>query len=289
MWYLYALLSAVLASVRKTNEKQLSHKLNHFTIGWTLQLISLPVIIAALLIRGMLFNPFTLGPKFWLPTIAIWLGFYPLNTFFYVNAMKHGELSKILPLQSIGPIFGLSLGWIFLNQKPTLAASLGILTVVFGVYVLNLKGKYLHNPLQVFTADRANLLMLGSLLLASFTGILDVIVIKASDPVYYAFVDTLGAVVVLYVTSLVIGAREIGKVKQNIKSLGIAGFCYGGTYLAYLVALNSAPLAYVSTLRTSGILISSAAIGWYLKESITKLKIVALGIIIAGSIILGLN
>jgi uncharacterized membrane protein len=289
MWYFYALLSAVLASVRKSNEKQLSHKLNHFTIGWTLQLLSLPVVIAALLVSGTLFNPFTLGPKFWFPTVAIWLGFHPLNTFFYMNAMKHGELSKILPLQSIGPIFGLSLGWIFLNQKPTLAANLGILTVVFGVYVLNLRGKYLHNPLQVFTADRANLLMLGSLLLASFTGILDVVVIKASDPVYYAFVDTLGAVVVLYVTSLVFGAREIDRVKQNIKSLSVAGFCLGGTYVSSLLALNIAPLAYVFTLRTSGILISSAAIGWYLKESITKLKIVALGIIIAGSIILGLN
>jgi uncharacterized membrane protein len=289
MWYLYALLSAVFASVRKTNEKQLSHRLNHFTIGWTLQLISLPVIIAALLVRGKLFNPLTLGPKFWLPTIAIWLGFYPLNTFFYVNAMKHGEMSKILPLQSIGPIFGLCLGWILLNQKPTLTASFGIIIVVFGVYVLNLKGRYLHNPLKVFTADRANLLMLGSLLLASLTGILDIIVIKASDPIYYAFVDTLGAVVVLYVTSLIFGASEMDEIKQNIKSLSIAGFCYGGTYVAYLVALSTAPLAYVSTLRTSGILVSSAVIGWHFKESVTKVKITALGIIIAGSIVLGLN
>src|SRR5438477_11265923 len=101
MWYIFALLSALYASIRKTNEKQLSHKLNHFTIGWTLQLLSLPILLVVLLTVGKIFNPFTLGPKFWLPTIAIWIGFYPLNTFLYVNAIKNGELSKILPLQSL--------------------------------------------------------------------------------------------------------------------------------------------------------------------------------------------
>jgi transporter family protein len=289
VWYLYALLSAIFASVRKANEKQLSHKLNHFTIGWTLQLLSLPVITAALLARGKFFNPLTLGPKFWLPTIAILLGFYPLNTFLYVNAVKHGELSKILPLQSFGPVIGLSLAWLLVNQKPSLAACIGILVVVLGVYVLNLKGKYLHNPLKIFTADHANLLTLGSLFLSSFAGILDVIVVKVSDPIYYAFIDTLGAVIVLYITSLIFRIRENGKIKQNLKSLIIAGFCYGGTYVAYLIAISIAHLAYVSTLRTSGIIIFSAAIGWYLKESITKLKILALVLIALGSVILGLN
>jgi uncharacterized membrane protein len=289
MWYFYALLSALFASVRKANEKQLSHKLNHFTIGWTMQLLSLPIILIALLAMGKILNPFCLGPRFWLPTLATWLGFYPLNTYFYVCSVKQGELSKIMPLQSIGPVFGVLLGWVFVSQRPTLLASLGIFIVVIGVYVLNLKGKYLHNPLQVFTADRANLLMLGSLLLSSAVGILDVIAIKASEPIYYAFVDTLGAVVILYATSLVFGVREKVEIKQNIKQLNIAGFCNGGTYLAYSMALSAAPLAYVSTLRTSGVLVASAVIGWYLKEQITKLKIISLTIIVTGSIILGLN
>jgi len=289
MWYLLALLSAVFASLRKTSEKQLSHKLNHFTIGWTSQLLSLPIIATALLARGNLFNPFTLGPKFWLPSVAIWLGFYPLNTYFYISSLRLGELSKILPLQSFGPIIGLVLAWIFVNQKPSLMACIGILIVVVGVYALNLKGKYLHNPLKIFTADRANLLTLGSIFVAYIAATLDVVAIKASDPIYFAFVDTIGAVVILYVASLLFGIKEVHKVKGSIKSLGIAGTCLGGTYTAYLIALGLAPLAYVSTLRTSGILVGSVAIGWYLKESITKLKIAALMLIVMGSIILGLN
>jgi drug/metabolite transporter (DMT)-like permease len=194
-----------------------------------------------------------------------------------------------LPLQSFGPIFGMLLGWILIGQRPSLLAALGILIVVCGVYVLNLKGKYLHNPLKVFTTDKANLLIMGSLLLSTVAAVLDVVIIKASEPIYAAFVDTLGAVVVLYITSLLLGVKEPDAVKENIKSLSIAGFTYGGTFVAYLLALNISSLAYVSTVRTSGIIVGSALIGWYLKESITKIKLIALALIILGSIILGLN
>jgi drug/metabolite transporter (DMT)-like permease len=289
MWYLFALLSALFASVRKTNEKQLSYKLNHFTIGWSVQFLSLPIIFIALLAMGTLFNPFTLGSKFWLPTLAICIGFYPLNTFLYINALKHGELSKTVPLQSLGPIFGLLLGWIFVGQKPTLLATLGITIVVAGVYVLNLKGKYLHSPLKIFTADKANLYTLFAVILSTCAGVLDIIAIKASEPIYYCFVCTLGASIVLYMTSLIFKVREFTEVKQSIKSLSVTGTMFGGTFAMYLMALNSGPLAYVSAIRTSAILVGAVIGGLWLKESITKIKIIALVFIGAGSIILGLS
>lgn len=110
MWFVFALLSAIFISVRKVGEKRLSHKLHYFTFGWALQLFSLPVLFAFLLLAGKLLNPFALGPEFWIPLIVLWLTFYPLSTFLFVSALKHGELTKILPLQSFGPIFALLLG-----------------------------------------------------------------------------------------------------------------------------------------------------------------------------------
>ncbi len=44
MWFFYALASALFASVRRTNEKRVSQKLNHFSVGWTVQGLSLPAI-----------------------------------------------------------------------------------------------------------------------------------------------------------------------------------------------------------------------------------------------------
>jgi uncharacterized membrane protein len=289
MWYIFALLSAVFASVRKTNEKQLSHKLNHFTIGWSIQLLSLPIILVALFTMGKIFNPFELGLRFWLPTLFIWIGFYPLNNFLTISALKEGELSKIMPLQSLAPIFGLLLAWLLIGQRPTIIATLGIAITVVGVYVLNLKGRYLHNPLKIFTADKANLYTLCAILLYTLAGVLDTIAIKASEPIYYCFVSTAGAVVVLFITSLLFKIRELHNIKQNISSLSVAGTMFGLSYAAYLLAISTGPLAYVTALRTSTILLSTMGVAIYLRESITRVKIFALILIGTGSMILVLN
>lgn len=290
MWYTFALLSAMFASFRQTNEKQISHKLNHFTIGWTVQLLSLPIIFVALLAMGQLLNPFHLGIKFWLPTILIWFGFYPLNTFLYVNALKVGELSKTLPLKGgLAPIFALILGWLLINQKPTLLATIGIVVIALGIYVLNLTGKYLHNPLKIFTNDKANLYTLFSLLLSTLAGILDTVAMRASEPIYYCFVSTLGAAVALFVTAVLFKVKEYAQVKQNMMQLSLAGTAFGTSYAAYLLALNAGPLAYVTTIRSSSMLLGAMIGAIYLKESITRVKIIAVVLIAIGSIILGLN
>lgn len=290
MWFLYALASALFASVRRTNEKQLSHKLNHFTIGWTVQLAALPVLLVSLLAVGPVLNPLTLGWDFWLPTLLIWVGFYPLNTFLYINAFKHGELSKILPLSSLGPVFSLLLGWIFLSQAPSLIATIAIGIIVIGVYVLNLKGRYLHNPLAVFTADKANLYTLLGLIMVTIAGVLDKKAIDASSPIYYSFVSTLGAVVALYVAAKMTRVSEPSQVRKYSKSLLITGTLFGLSYGAYTLALASGPLAYVTALRSGSALLIGSIIGfWFLKESFTKPKFAALILILTGSTLLALG
>jgi uncharacterized membrane protein len=290
MWFLYALASALFASVRRTSEKQLSHKLNHFTLGWTIQMVALPVLLLGLLAFGPIFNPFILGMNFWLPTILIWFGFYPLNQFLYINAFRHGELSKILPLSSLGPVLSLLLGWLLLSQVPSFVATAGIFVIVVGIYVLNLKGRYLHNPLKIFTADKANLYTLFGLIINAMAGVLDKRAIDASGPIYYSFVSTLGAVVTMFVSARVTGVSEMPQIKQQAKPLLIAGVLFGLSYAAYILALVSGPLAYVMAIRSSSALLIGSLIGfWFFKEQFTKPKFVALILILAGSTLLAVR
>jgi uncharacterized membrane protein len=290
MWFLYALASAVFASIRRTSEKQLSHKLNHFTIGWTVQLAALPVLLISLLLFGTVYNPLQLGWDFWLPTILVWVGFYPLNTYLYINAFKLGELSKILPLSSLGPVVSLLLGWLFLGQVPTAIASLGIFIIMLGIYVLNLKGRYLHNPLKIFTADKANLYTLCGLTMVAIAGVLDKRAIDASDPLYYGFVSTLGAVVTLLVSAKLSGVNEMPKVLQHSKALLTTGTLFGLAYAAYVLALVSGPLAYVTALRSSSALLIGSLIGFtFFREPFTKPKALATVLILVGSLLLIFN
>jgi uncharacterized membrane protein len=290
MWFLYALASALFASIRRTSEKQLSHKLNHFTIGWTVQLMSLPILLITLLIAGPVFNPFRLGIDFWLPTILLWIGFYPLNTFLYINAFKHGELSKILPLSSLGPVVSLLLGLFFLRQVPSLAATVGVLLIASGIYVLNLKGRYLHNPLKIFTADKASLYTFLGLIMVAIAGVLDKKAIDASGANYYSFVSTLGAVVTLYISARICGVKEAPQIRQYRKSLTITGTLFGLSYGSYILALSTGPLAYVTALRNSSALLVGTFIGFsVLKEVFTKPKAAALVLIVTGSALLALG
>ena len=289
MWYTFALLSALFASVRRANEKQLSLKINHFTIGWAIQLLALPSIFIALLTFGKLLNPFSLGLKFWVPTVLVWIGFYPLNTYFYINALKHGELSKILPLQGLGPVFALLLAWLLINQRPSIMAVVGIVFIVIGIYILNLKGKYLHNPLHIFTKDKANFYTLICILLYTLAGILDTIAMRASEPIFYCFVSTAGAAATLYLTSLLFKSKDTVKVKQNFLPLLAGGSFFGLSYLFYLIAISSGPVAYATALRSTNSVIGAIIGITYFKESFTKIQALSLVIIVLGSGILVLS
>ncbi len=290
MWFVFAFASALFASVRRTSEKQLAHKLNHFTIGWTIQLAALPILLLGLLAFGPIFNPFRLGMNFWLPTLLIWAGFYPLNQFLYISAFKHGELSKILPLSSLGPVLSLLLGWLLLSQIPSPVATMGIFVIGIGIYVLNLKGRYLHNPLKVFTADKANLYTLFGLIINAMAGVLDKRAINASGPMYYSFVSTLGAVATMFISARVTGISEMPQIRQQTKPLLIAGLLFGLSYAAYILALVTGPLAYVMAIRNSSALLIGSLIGfWFLKEPFTKPKAAALILTLAGSTLLALG
>ena len=289
MWFIFALLSALCISMRKVAEKRLTHRIHYFTFGWALQLFALPVVFAAWLLAGALLNPLALGLNFWIPTILIWIGFYPLSTFLYVSALKHGELSKILPLQSLGPIFALTLAWPLLHQSPSLAAVAGIVVVVLGVYVLNLKGAYLHNPLGIFKGDKANLHMLLNLMLIAVAGVLDAIAIKASEPLFFSFVSTLGAVPVLYACALLFKVKELAEIRRHILPMSISGGLFGASFLTHMIALSLGPLAYISAVRGSSAVMGAVLGIMYLKESVTAPKVVALSLITIGSIMVGLH
>ncbi len=282
MWFFYALASAVFASVRRTNEKRISQKLNHFSVGWTVQGFSLPGVSLAMVVSHSWVNPFTLSVSFWVATGIIWFAFYPLNTFCYVNAYRHGEFSKILPLQSLGPVFALITGFLAFGQRPSIMAFFAILVTVVGVYVLNLKGRRLHNPLHMFTMDRPNLYMLCTIVLATLAAMLDTIAIRASNPLFYCFVSTLGAAPVLYVAAHVSKVKERASIMNHLLGLMTAGTLFGLSYSTYLLAIANGPLAYVSAVRSSSIFIGAAIGIFWLQEKLTRQKIAAFVCIAAG-------
>lgn len=289
MWILWALLSALFAATRRTQEKQLTHHLNHFTIAFVAQLLSLPVILLALIFHGGFINPLHLGLYFWLPLTIVSIGFYPLNAFLYLQAVKHSELSKVLPIQSLWPVFSLAPAWLTLGEVPSVISTIGIFLTVLGVYVLGMKSNILHHPLQPFREEQGSRYMLFAVMLVTMAGVLDKVAINASNAVYYSFASTVGAVVVLFATLCIYKINEFSEVKKNLKSLGVIGTLQGSSYTTYLVALSAGPLAYVAAIRSSNVLIGSLLGIVVLKEKLTVYKVVSFALILVGGALLALG
>lgn len=288
MWFFLALLSAVLGGVRRSSEKRLLSNVNHFTLGWAVQAFSLPICLAMLLISGSLLNPLHLGLGFWLPLLFVVTVFYPVNTWLFYKALKEGELSKVLPIQSLMPVFSLILAWLLVDEVPTTVAVYGILLICAGLYILNMKGKKLHNPLQPFREDKSTLYMLGSTLAVALVAPLDKIAINASNPLFYTAISTAGAAGILYVIARYFKQGSFG-LKKNWRSLTGIGLLQGSAYATFIVALSLGPVAYVNATKSSGVLFGALAGTLFLKESFTRTKLIAFILIAVGLGVLALQ
>lgn len=286
MWIFWALLSAILVASRRPLEKKIINEVHHFTYGFVVQCVSLPIIATIVLINGQLLNPLTLGANFWLPVLVISVGFYPLNTFLYKQAIKDGELSRVLPLQSLWPVFALLLAWLMIGEVPGITATAGVILTVLGIYALGLKGKRLHHPLRPFREDSSSRAMLAGVLLVTFVSILDKIAMQASNPLFYCLVSTIGAILTLFVAMRISKQKITSHLRPFAKQLTMIGILQATTYATYLLAVASGPIAYVSALRSTNILMGSILGILIFKEGLTKPKIVSFTLIIAGAICL---
>lgn len=284
-----ALLSAIFSASRRVSEKRMSADLHHFTLGLVAQIATLPVAALALVLFGEVLNPFELGRDFWIPLIVISIGFYPLNSFLYFQSLKHGELSNVLPIMSLWPLFSLLPALLFLNEVPTLIATFGILFTVAGVYSLGLKGRRLHHPLQPFRENKSSRYTLMAVILLTVVAVLDKTAINASNPLYFSFLCHVGAVIVLSVMVYITGVKEGEKVMAAWPAFGLLGTLQGLSSMFYMVALSLGPIAYVTAIRSSSSLLGSLLGIFLLKEPFTINKKLALGFIAVGSILLAVG
>lgn len=289
MWIILALISAICAAARRTNQKQLATKINHFTYGFVVQLFGLPFILVALLLWGKILNPMHLELHFWVPLLLVSFIFYPLNAFLSMQAIKEDDLSKVLPIQSLWPIFSMLPAWLMLGQVPTLVATVGVILTVFGVYVLGLKGKALHHPLQPFKQNRGSRYMLYGVILVTGTSILDKIAIDASGAIYYSLASTIGAVISLSMVLRLKKINELTMFRQNIGELGTMGSLQGVSYTTYLMAISTGPIAYVTAVRGSNVLMGAILGILVLKERVTLSKVASFTLIALGSVLLAVG
>lgn len=289
MWFFLALASTFLYSFRRLSEKRLSENLNHFVLGFAVQAFSLPGI-ALLLFFAPIPNLFSLSINFWYPLLIIWLFLYPLQAYFYYKSLKSGEISFVLPLMSFIPIFNIISTWWLIGEIPSFMGFVGILAIVVGIYSLNIRpNTHLISPITHLFRDKPSMFMLINCACLAFGATLDKIAIKASNPLFYTFVNTLGASIILLIIAKLTTKQIFYPVQKNYKSLGYIGVFQSVAFTCYIVALNTGIVPYVLAIKSSSAILGSIWGFIFLKESMSKYKLIALSFISLGIILIALG
>ena len=269
----------LLSSVRRVYDKRLSGHFGNFPLAFIMCLFSMIPLAAMLLFFPIPKDVVHLPWQFWWPLLLSSL-IYPLQIYCYIRAIREGEMSAVIPLVTLAPLFNIATSFLLVGEVPSILGFAGIVIVVTAVYFL-LKKK------GVRMRSRPELFMILSMFLLAASSSLDKVAIQVSTPIWYAFMNNVISIILLGVLVFITREyAEMKKIKPHFGSFVIVGLLLSVSYATLEIAISLGPTSYVLAIR-SGVFILSALWGIFkLKESMSSRKLAALGLFIVGSILL---
>jgi uncharacterized membrane protein len=288
-WYTLAFISALLSAAAAITEKKALFKIQALEFSL---LVSVAGFIFALPfgfnISLSSIAPLGLGIMF-LKTAMNALSFY-----FIMLALKNLDISNSLPLMELSPGLVAILGAIFLNEIPNAYQIIGIIMLIIGTYLINLKKKSgLLEPIKLFMNSKGHNYILYALILFTITSILDkVIIVKLSvKPENFIFLHHLITAVIFITAFLVIRKKESPSIFKStgvdvwilILSVGLLSVLYRYTQI---LAIKEGPVALVLAIKRTSVFFACVIGGTLFKEETLAQRITATVILLAGGMLI---
>lgn len=229
-----------------------------------------------------------IGREGWLFIIASGL----LETVYFVTlsrAYTHGDLSQVYPLaRGSAPLFTVLWAGLFLAERPSPAGMAGILSIVLGLYLVNLPslGDW-KRPLLGFRTPAARWALLTGLLISAYATV-DKKGVAYVSPLPYIYLVLFVGWVVLAPQWFSHGRRQAlldeiadSPRRRLLAASSSAMFGLAG-YLLVLSALQLDPVGYVSAVREISVVIGTWMGIKILKERGGPVRVVASGLVVLG-------
>jgi len=288
-WYTLAFISAILSATAAIFEKKSLIKLEAleftFFVSITGLIFSLPfgfdISLSSISTTGFI--------VLFIKTILNALSFY-----FVMKALKDLDISNSLPLMELTPGFVVVLGIFFLNEIPSLFQVVGILFLITGTYIINLKkGNKILDPVLVFFKSKGHNFILFALILFTITSILDkVIVVKLNvSPEHFIFFHHLLTFLIFFSIILFAGNNTKNNIFKNIsKELLILILAVGLLSVFYrytqILAIKQGHVALVLAIKRTSVFFACVIGGTIFKEETLLQRIFATILLIAGGILI---
>ncbi len=299
MWLIVSVINMLfVAATRLVQKSFVNHSdMNAFRLNWMMFGAGLPLTITIIALQWQAITH--LHWQFWLDLAAVVCGYYPAVSYLYIKVIRENELSDVLPLQSVVPVFTAFFGWLWLAQDPSWLAFGGLIAVTVAIYTL-----YRHpsmpwyQPILALGSSAAARAMLVVSLITAAAAVGDKFGIEHSSVSIYLALNVTAAVIILVICDMIAVSKQLVRpLRQEIQGLYRSqwlvlvclGFLQTASILLSFIAVHvSANTSYTIAIRNLNIVVASLAALYLLREHINRYKLLSYGLSALGVVMLAL-
>ncbi len=285
LWLSLGILSGFFHSLMGAASKKSVNKTDEYISGFAYSFFALPFFLLALFWSEWAALNFTF---WWTMSVTVVLSVTAI--YLFMKALNLSELSLVAPLLALTPLFLIFTSDLILGEFPSFLGISGIISIVLGVYILNIKEKNkILEPLKSLLKNKGAQAMLMVAFIYSIACNVDKIAIQNSNPVTFLIISK--SLTALIFLSLVCFKSKIGfqGIKSNFKWLIPIGIFSAGTLLSQMIAINIALVPYIISLKRSSALFSVVLGFLIFKEKNTKPKLLGAAIMVVGVFLISIS
>ncbi len=313
MWLFFASLTALFEACKDATGKQSLKTLDEYSVLFGFMAVGVALLCPVLWLSG---GVPVLQPDFW-GALLIGGGLNILAFTLYVRALKLADLSLTVPLVTLTPLFLLVTSPLIVQEWPTWADGVGVVLLVVGSYVLNLKtpdssryagwwatkgnrlsdggsrvptlrGLGFLGPLGAMVDNPGSRLMLCVAFIWSITSNFDKIGVLNSSPLFWAF--SLFCAIALGMLPFVLQrGRGFKPIIVQWRLLGVTGGFNAIAITFQMLTLTMAPVAQVIAVKRMSALLSVLFGHFFFKEKGLRERLLGAAIMVAGVVIMALS
>lgn len=285
MWIILGIASGFFHALMSATGKKALKDASPYLLALAYSAFSLPFLLIAIFWLGLTPTNFT----FWWATIACSISSI-IALILYAKALQNGELSLTVPLLSFTPAFLILTSKIMLGENPNFWGTAGIILIVAGTYVLELKReKGILGPFKILVKDKSALFMLIVALIYAVSSNWNKIAVTNSNPItYLIFVQIISAVICVPLIYFKSG-RKPSEIKPRWKLLWLVGLFTALSLLAQMTALTLAIVPYVISLKRTSALFSVILGFIAFKERNIKPKLLGSALMMVGVLLISIS
>jgi drug/metabolite transporter (DMT)-like permease len=254
LWAVLALGTAFFEAVKDALSKGQLILGDEYLLAWSYCVFALPLTGAYLWWEGI---P-AIGSEFgWALATGVALNLVAVTL--YMRAIKASELSLTLPMLTFTPLFMLITSPLILGEFPDRWGGLGMLLIISGAYLLNLRptstslgannGISLLAPFRALWNDPGPRVMLLVAFIWSFTANLDKVGVTNSSPAFWLFCFFMAMSIGLSPVVLIKSRRPVLRLRQNFRALFLVGLFGSLALVLQMWALTLTLAAYVVSIK----------------------------------------